>query len=45
VRALRSPGHQTSSEIVRNRKSCPLDVREHERLHAVVLRSDGELVK
>ena len=45
VRVLRPPRREASTEIGRNRQTCPLDVREHERLHAVLFRSDRELVK
>jgi hypothetical protein len=45
VRVLCPPCELACPEIAWNRQPCPLDVREHERLHAVVLRGDRELLK
>ena len=45
VRVLRPPRPEASTEVGRNRQACPLDVREHERLHAVLFRRDRELVE
>ena len=45
VRVLRLPRPEASTEVGRNRQACPLDVREHERLHAVLFRSGRELVE
>ena len=45
VRVLRPPRPEASTEVGRNRQTGPLDVREHERLHAVLFRSGRELVE
>jgi len=45
VRMLRSPRQETSPETVRNREPCPLDVCEHERLHAVLLGGSCKFLK
>ena len=45
VRVLRPPGPEAIAEGGRNIQACPLDVREHERLHAVLFRSGRELVE
>jgi hypothetical protein len=45
VRVLRAPGAEASTEIGRNRQTCPLDVGEHQRLQAVLFCSGGELVE
>ena len=45
MRVLRPPRQEASTEIVRNRQTCLPNVREHERLHAVLFRSGYELVE
>ena len=45
VRMLRPPRPEARADVGGNRETGPLDMREHERLHAVLLRSDRELVK
>ena len=45
VRVLRLPSPKASPEAGRNRQARPLDVREHERLHAVLFCRDRELVE
>ncbi len=45
VRVLCPSGAKASTDAGRNRQPCPLDVREHERLHAVLFRGGHELVK
>ena len=45
MRVLRPPRPEAITEGGGNRQTCPLDVREHERLHAVLFRSGRELVE
>jgi hypothetical protein len=45
VRVLRPSRAEANTEVGRNRQTCPLDVREHERLHAVLFRSDREFIE
>ena len=45
VRVLCPPRPEASAEVGGNRQTGPLDMREHERLHAVLFRSDRELVE
>ena len=45
VCVLRPPRTKASVDVGRNLQTCPRDVREHERLHAVLFRGDRELVE
>jgi hypothetical protein len=45
VRVLDPPRQKASPEVGRNCEICPLDVREYERLHSVLFRSDREFFK
>jgi hypothetical protein len=45
MRVLRPSRLEARTEVGRNYQIHPLDVREHERLHAMLFRSDRELVE
>ena len=45
MRVLRPPCPEAIAEGGGDRQACPLDVREHERLHAVICGGDREFVK